>query len=341
MNIQLKEARDRIRKNPKIITSHMVLIVDMSTSMSKADMNGHKSRARGVYYNIAEDVISVRLHPPEFGKIGGDNSTFTDVVTLIEMRNEATVVFEREPISWQLYNRFCSLREQQDTRQHGNYYPSFQSAFGILGAHMSDPNCALCIFFFSDGAPSDFSTSSKFSWMSKENTFPNNLNSLVRNECSLYRSRLTLTAYGFGKSSTNFSVMQDLIDIAKQEGVKASFGQSAFDPNTLSTLLSSTVTSLTETRTLLSRLTIASSDAPRLKVVAEKEMFVPSDSLFDSKDWEFFVPTTAININRVDLNYYKESNGIFKGKWESIRFAEHSAVGFAVGRKYFGEGAER
>ena len=247
MSIQLEEARDRIRKNPKIITSHMVLIVDMSTSMSKADMNGHKSRARGVYYTIAEDVISVRLHDPEFGKIGGDNTTFTDVVTLIEMRNEATIVFEREPISWQLYNRFCSLRDQQDTKQHGNYYPSFASAFNILRAHLTDANCALCIFFFSDGAPSDLSTSSRLC-LPEEYRFPNNLNSLVRSECSQYRSRLTLTASGFGKSSTNFSVMQDLIEIAKQEGVKASFGQSSFDPKSLSTLLSSTVTSLTETR---------------------------------------------------------------------------------------------
>eukprot|EP01035_Chromulina_nebulosa_P026959 gene26959-35373_t len=342
MNIQLKEARDRIGKNSKIITSHMVLIVDMSTSMSMADMNGHRSRARGVYYTIAEDVISVRLHPPEFGKIGGDNTTFTDVVTLIEMRSGATVVFEREPISWQLYNRFCSLREEQLTKQHGNYYPSFQSAFSILRAHLSDLNCALCIFFFSDGAPSDFSTSSKL-YLPEEYHFPNNLNSLVRNECSLYRSRLTLTAFGFGKSSTNFSVMQSMIDIARQEGVKASFGQSAFDPSDLRTLLSSTVTSLTETRTLLSRLTLASSDAPRQKVVAEKEIFVPSSaSLFDAEDWEFFVPTTAININRVDLIFYQESNGSYKGKWEMIPFAEkHSAVGFAVGKKYFGEGAER
>ena len=137
--------------------------------------------------------------------------------------------------------------------------------------------------------------------------------------------------------------MQNLIDIAKQEGVKATFGKSAFDPNGLRTLLSSTVTSLTETRTLLSRLTLASSDAPRLKVVAEKEIFVSnSASLFDAEDWEFFVPTTAVNINRVDLIYYEESNGYFKGKWETIPFAEkHSAVGFAVGKKYFGEGAER
>ena len=67
-----------------------------------------------------------------------------------------------------------------------------------------------------------------------------------------------------------------------------------------------------------------------------------SASLFDAEDWEFFVPTTAVNINRVDLIYYEESNGYFKGKWETIPFAEkHSAVGFAVGKKYFGEGVER
>ena len=103
--------------------------------------------------------------------------------------------------------------------------------------------------------------------------------------------------------------MQDLIDIAKQERVKASFGQSSFDSNSLSILLSSTVTSLTETRTLLSRLTLAKSEAPRQKVCAEKEIFVSSDSLFDANLWNIFIPSTAVDINRVDLNYH--SNGFY------------------------------
>ena len=109
--VQYDEANLLITKRPKIITSHTVLIVDLSGSMRKSDMNGHKTRAKGVYYTIAEDFIASRLHPAELGSLGGGEVTYTDVVTLIEMRSTATVVFEFEPISWQLYNRFIDLHD--------------------------------------------------------------------------------------------------------------------------------------------------------------------------------------------------------------------------------------
>lgn len=98
---------------------------------------------------------------------------------------------------------------------------------------------------------------------------------------------------------------------------------------------------MASTRTLLSRLTVAKSDEPRQRVVAEKEVFRPSESIFDANDWKVFVPASAMNISRVDLVFYEQKNGFYKGKWETIPFADHTAVGFAVSEKYFGEGAER
>ena len=98
---------------------------------------------------------------------------------------------------------------------------------------------------------------------------------------------------------------------------------------------------MASTRTLLSRLTVAKSDEPRQRVVAEKEVFRPSESIFDANVWKIFVPASAMNIRRVDLVFSKQNDGSYKGKWETIPFADHTAVGFAVSEKYFGEGAER
>ena len=55
---QHKEAVKRIQKDPRIITSHTALVVDMSASMKKSDMNGHKTRAKGVYYSLAEEFVA-------------------------------------------------------------------------------------------------------------------------------------------------------------------------------------------------------------------------------------------------------------------------------------------
>jgi hypothetical protein len=48
------------------------------------------------------------------------------------MWGQPTVVFEREPVSWVLFNIFVMLAEKKDTRDHGNYYESLYEAFNTL-----------------------------------------------------------------------------------------------------------------------------------------------------------------------------------------------------------------
>jgi hypothetical protein len=60
------EAKSRIDADASIITSHTVLVVDMSGSMNKSDMTGHRTRSRGAYYNIAEEMVAARLPKVEF-----------------------------------------------------------------------------------------------------------------------------------------------------------------------------------------------------------------------------------------------------------------------------------
>jgi len=148
MEEKIMEAKRRITSNPSIVTSNTVIIVDMSASMGNADINGHRTRSAGVYYTIAENFIANRLYPPEVAKLGGDDLSFTDIVTLIEMRADATVVFKYEPISWKIFNLLVDLRDLKDTRNHGNYFNSFQEAFGIIQDLKCSNKCAHCLFFF-------------------------------------------------------------------------------------------------------------------------------------------------------------------------------------------------
>ena len=103
------EAKRRITSNKSMITSHLVFIVDMSASMDKSDMNGHRTRSRGVYYNIAEEYVADRLNPINSGVINGKGVSFTDVITLIEMRERPTVVFECEPVRYRNYYMYCLI----------------------------------------------------------------------------------------------------------------------------------------------------------------------------------------------------------------------------------------
>jgi hypothetical protein len=336
--MQYDEANLRNSKRPKIITSHTVLIVDMSGSMRKSDMQGHKSRAKGVYFTIAEDFIASRLLPAELGRLGGGEVTNTDVVTLIEMRSTATVVFECEPISWQLYNRFIDLHDCSRPRDHGRYFESFQCAFEIIRKQTHDIRCAVCVFFFSDGAPSDPIGRKS---LPSNKRFPQNLYQMITNECALYKQRLTFSAYGFGQNANDFSVMRQMIERGQVAGAKSLFGMSSIDPTALSLLLSSTVTSLTETRGLLSQLYVSSNQSARERVSAEKEKISKSVVVsLDAIDWIIFTPAVASDINRLALET-SPREGSLKSSWNTIPFNSPSAVGFAVYKKYFGEGAER
>jgi hypothetical protein len=197
----------------------------MSASMKKADMNGYKTRARGVYFNLAEEFVAARLPPIECGMIGV-NTRFTDVVTLIEMKDRPIVIFEAEPVSWILYNIFVQRALANDASNHGNYFVSIARAFHYLVRSANvQPKCALCFFIFSDGKPSDYTTGL--------DEFPANLYSIVIHNVSLLSQRLTFSCYGFGKES-EFEVLKEMVAIAKACGaVKSEFANSYLDPGDL------------------------------------------------------------------------------------------------------------
>eukprot|EP01041_Mallomonas_annulata_P009129 gene9129-18910_t len=338
LETQCNEAKRRLNLNPELITSHTVVVVDMSGSMNESDMNGHRTRSRGVYYNLAEEMVAPRLHPIELlGSIfSGVSTTYTDVVTLIEMRDGATIVFEKEPVSWILYNKFVALAVNNGASSHGNYFPSIKLAFQILLQHST--NCALCLYFFSDGRPSD----RKYSPYAADLGFPYNLYDVVGEGSALLKERLTFWSFGFGQAKGDFEVMKQMINIASTFGVKTQFSTSYHDPNVLASSLSSAATSLTATRTMLSCLdtNIISGAKTREKTVAAKETYLDDKNNDSSIDWRSFLPSSSFTIRRLVLEFVKVGYN-YRAEWKPCAFLHPQAVGVAVSCNYFGEGAER
>jgi len=156
-----KEMARRIRSGEQAITSHTILIVDQSGSMNTADVPGHRTRSRCVFYNIATEIISAPLL--------ANMLSFTDVITIIQMRDEATIIVDAEPVSWQLYNVVVGLaaeaeatahkksRRHRRARGNGNFIPALKLAFEVASNSVQryGTNIALLMFFLSDGRPSD------------------------------------------------------------------------------------------------------------------------------------------------------------------------------------------
>lgn len=348
MTEQYQEAKRRISSNPKIITSHHVFIVDMSASMRESDLNGHKSRYRAVYYSLAEEFIL-----PQMEILGA--FTGTDVISLIEMRDDATILLELEPISWLLYNKFVELseRKKKDSAfQNGNYIPSIRTAFEILLAYDHE-RCTLSLFFLSDGRPSDSHTLFKGSRSSGE-LFMQVLLNIIEEPCLRFNTRMTIIACGYG--STDFGIMKSIIQKAIDCNVKnARFLETSIDPDALSSTMSSIISSTTEMRTMLSRLSFAKGDNNRVLSQAKKEV-LPSNLLesttnhFLMDKWRKYVnpPGEPILLSRREegikncecytINKFKRGCDTFYIK---RNFQSPNASGIMVKKEYFGAGAER
>ena len=144
---QIAEQKRRISSGEMVATSHTILVVDQSGSMKSSDVMGHRSRSRGAYYTIANEMIAQPLI--------NDQLSFTDVVSIVEMRDEAVVTISKEPITWELHNKLVDLADNHFSAQgHGNYRPALSKAFEVLNG-VEDENCALLLLFLSDGGPSD------------------------------------------------------------------------------------------------------------------------------------------------------------------------------------------
>jgi hypothetical protein len=128
---------------------HTVLVVDNSGSMRKTDVDGYPSRTAAVYDCLARDFLQPQL--AAITQSGNDKSNH--VVSLIEMSDTATVIFNRHPIDEDLTRQFKE-RADMRARSHGNYLPALDKLLELLRRDAAHGR-QLFLLFLSDGAPSD------------------------------------------------------------------------------------------------------------------------------------------------------------------------------------------
>ena len=133
-------------KNTRSWTSHTVIVVDQSGSMRKTDVSGGATRSDAVWLTLAIDFIAKQ--------IDNGQSTATDVVSVIGMGIHSSVLIDRQPHDWLLFNSILDLLRNQEPYFEGNYMPALDAAEKLLLANEFGA-CALALFFLSDGKPSD------------------------------------------------------------------------------------------------------------------------------------------------------------------------------------------
>lgn len=232
--------RTKLYATPEKWRSHSVLVVDMSGSMRRDDLNGAKCRSDAVWLVLARDFIAKQLR--------GHACAEQDVVSVILMMDEgAQMLYRCEPMDWVLYNMFLDLREWSTIRPsgRGNYGPALDLAEKVL--KLKGSNCALSLLFISDGRPSD------------RGKFGARVGALAKS----YRRRLTVCCIGMAQDE-DFSVLNDMVTEAKSYGAVASFHKPLLDTQSLSNIMTSFATSLT-----LSKTELTHSESGSNKVVKE------------------------------------------------------------------------
>ena len=261
---QCKEMKRRIVEGSARVTSHMVIVVDQSGSMKEADMAGHRNRSSCVFYNLAMEVVAAAL--------SRSMVSFTDVVTVIQMRKTATILIDAEPQSWLLFNRLVRLHHEAEAdadakikqtggrrvRGPGNFIPALRLATKVLQRteQQFGSSIALYAFFLSDGRPSDHN----YLHVNSTQQVPfilDQVRALVGSLSARVRPRLTFGAFGFAGNKSvkdgDFHVLQRAAQVVTQLGATGVF-QRGCDPKALRRALVDMSTLLTRTTSLLSSL---------------------------------------------------------------------------------------
>ncbi|KAH9096406.1 hypothetical protein LEN26_017495 [Aphanomyces euteiches] len=195
--------RARLLITPSACTSHSIVVVDQSGSIRTSDVDDFRTRSDAVFGTIALDLIGKHLDDDQ-GAISG-----TDVMTIIEMRDEATTVFYREPLTNVLFNKVVAH----------------------MAMELDEPedSCAVMLMFLSDGKPSD-----------GKKSFIEQLKSRMDDLGARFGPLLRVGTIGFAGSGNDFSVLQDMTKMAQQAGAHGTFS----NPQVCATKLSSAVTEL-------------------------------------------------------------------------------------------------
>ena len=264
-------------------SSHSVLVVDMSGSMRKDDVNGARCRSDGVWMTLARDYVQKPLE--------AKTRSAEDLISVVVMRDIAEVVLYCEPTSWVLYNKLIDLREWSSIRPSGpgNYLPAIKLAEELLMLNQSG-NCSLSVLFFSDGRPSD------------RGDFAGRIGQLA----SIFGRRLSIACIGMAEEGEDFSTLNAMVTEATSYGAIATFKKPTLDADSLSNIISSLATSLTTTITEITEISTGKPKTIRIDVKREK-IGTPDDIMLTS-NWISYPNNDDKYVRRIWVWSYKKDN---------------------------------
>ena len=139
-------AHAAVRAHSGVWTSHTVIVVDQSGSMRTIDTADGATRSDAVWLTLACTWVSDQLT--------SGTARQTDVVSVIGMNAVSTLLVDRHPVNWSLFNLLVGFLRTAMPASDGNYIPAINMAETCLLANTRG-SCALLLLFLSDGVPSD------------------------------------------------------------------------------------------------------------------------------------------------------------------------------------------
>ncbi|KAG7371673.1 alpha-kinase family protein [Nitzschia inconspicua] len=275
-------AKEVIEKKPEMCSSHTVLVIDTSGSMKTHDIKLHRDRQVAAFTTVALEYVAEQLF--------NESANNRDVVSLIEFNNRAQIVFEREPVSWILFNKLLKRRDIEKRfvdREYGrvtdsihydsNYLPALEEAEKILQKGFHD-DCALSLFFISDGSPTDAGhlgiTPMAAGRMMKEK---------VSAIAVRFVDHINMSFVGFGNSYLDFSSLESICKAANEAaGIElATFFYCDKLAHSVGTAVTSLASSTMLTKTALMTGGRLTKKNMRTDIISEANT--------DASQWDFFL----------------------------------------------------
>ena len=319
-------AKERLKNDPTLCTSHTVIIVDQSGSMRETDVADFYNRSQAVFGMLALDFVAKP-------RLSGEASD-TDVVSLVLMQDSAQIVVEREPSGLVLYNQLVGLHDEATPGYNGNFLPALDLAEQLLNKQRH-AQCALSLLFLSDGRPSDHTA---YLGAGTAEDAADKITGRIRTMAGVFGEQLSIMTLGFAGPDQDFSVLEAMAQAARDEGAHGKFLRPEMSSKGLGTAIADSVSSLTATRLRLT--TLAGHRQPRELRHVEREAA--------GTQWGH-APTTAQTgdgwvVYTTEVQGFEFSQDAMKytgDPWISVDLFSEEADGIAIRSKALGEGAER
>jgi uncharacterized protein YegL len=322
MIAQHDKDKQALEDDPYLCATHSIIVIDQSGSMRTSDVQGFKNRSQAAYGVLALEYIAEQLHQR-------GNDGVLDAVSIIEMNDISTVVFDREPLDWILFNRVLDRQVSAKPRSHGNYNHSLRAAKQIFDRNLQEIHedvedlPSFAILFLSDGKPSDDTVKDKL----ERSLLLLLLTFMVVDRLSK-ASLLSFHAIGLGASDADFSVLQEMASVVKTRGGEATFSLSELSCANLSAAFTAVSSSMTATRTAK-----LGTNLPREK----KDVQLRSRSV-PMKERHCRRYTKSVSRWRFDHEKYKQRSNV---PWSKVPFKHKDGCAFDMEVDPFGKGAER